>query len=222
MRDVVSSGRLTVIGDATRAVQDTDVSFVCVGTPSRVNGEQDQTAVLRVAEQIGVGLRDHDRFHVVVVRSTVRLGTVDGQLREILESTSGRRLRRRLRAVLPAGVFARRDLDSRLRQPAVHRNWNSVGAGRANVAGAVRPPSVRVHRDRARNRRSTQVRLQRVPRSQDHIRERDRADRAGDEHRLACRHGSRAPRHAIEHQRRHICAQVLRSAGRVCRRICVR
>ena len=91
MRDVVSSGRLTVSDDATRAVQDTDVSFVCVGTPSRVNGEQDQTAVLRVAEQIGLGLRDHDRFHVVVVRSTVRLGSVDGQLREILERASGRR-----------------------------------------------------------------------------------------------------------------------------------
>ncbi len=87
MRDVVSSGRLTVSDDAARAVQDTDVSFVCVGTPSRVNGEQDQTAVLRVAEQIGMGLRDHDRFHVVVVRSTVRLGSVDGQLREILESS---------------------------------------------------------------------------------------------------------------------------------------
>ena len=91
MRDVVSSGRLTVSDDATRAVHDTDVSFVCVGTPSRVNGEQDQTAVLRVAEQIGIGLRDHDRFHVVVVRSTVRLGSVDGQLREILERASGRR-----------------------------------------------------------------------------------------------------------------------------------
>lgn len=92
MAEVVAAGRLTVIADATRAVRATDVSFVCVGTPSmRGNGEQDQTAVLRVAEQIGVGLRDHDRFHVVVVRSTVRLGTVDGQLREILERTSGRR-----------------------------------------------------------------------------------------------------------------------------------
>ena len=92
MAAVVESGRLTVSGDATRVVRDTDVSFVCVGTPSlRNSGEQDQTAVLRVAEQIGVGLRDHAGFHVVVVRSTVRLGTVDGQLREILERTSGRR-----------------------------------------------------------------------------------------------------------------------------------
>jgi GDP-mannose 6-dehydrogenase len=91
MREVVSSGRLTVSDDAMRAVQATDISFVCVGTPSKVNGEQDQTAVLRVAEQIGAGLRDHAGFHVVVVRSTVRLGTVDGQLREILERVSGKR-----------------------------------------------------------------------------------------------------------------------------------
>jgi GDP-mannose 6-dehydrogenase len=44
-----------------------------------------------VAEQIGEGLVDHPGFHVVVIRSTVRLGTVDGRLREILERISGRR-----------------------------------------------------------------------------------------------------------------------------------
>ena len=92
------------------------------------NGEQDQTAVLRVAEQIGVGLRDHDRFHVVVVRSTVRLGTVDGQLREILERTSGRRCDVDFALCFQPEFSARRKLDSRLRQPAVHRGGNSLGA----------------------------------------------------------------------------------------------
>jgi GDP-mannose 6-dehydrogenase len=91
MSAVVSSGRLTVSSDAARAVSETQVSFVCVGTPSKPNGEQDQTAVMRVTEQIGAGLRETNNFHVVVVRSTVRLGTVDGQLREILERASGKR-----------------------------------------------------------------------------------------------------------------------------------
>jgi GDP-mannose 6-dehydrogenase len=91
MSEVVASGRLKVADDAASAVRETDVCFVCVGTPSKNNGEQDQTAILRVAEQIGLGLRDHAGFHVVVVRSTVRLGTVDGELREILERVSGRR-----------------------------------------------------------------------------------------------------------------------------------
>jgi GDP-mannose 6-dehydrogenase len=91
MSEVVASGRLTVADDAARAVTVTQVSFVCVGTPSKINGEQDQTAVLRVAEQIGAGLRETDDFHVVVIRSTVRLGTLDGQLREILERVSGKR-----------------------------------------------------------------------------------------------------------------------------------
>ena len=57
MSEVVTSGRLKVGADAALAVRESDVSFVCVGTPSKSNGEQDQTAVLRVAEQIGKHMR---------------------------------------------------------------------------------------------------------------------------------------------------------------------
>ena len=44
MRDVVDSGRVTVTNDAAQAVRDTELSFVCVGTPSAANGSQDLTA----------------------------------------------------------------------------------------------------------------------------------------------------------------------------------
>ena len=53
MRDVVDSGRVSVTQDARRAVEDTEVSFVCVGTPSAPNGSQDLGAITRLAEQIG-------------------------------------------------------------------------------------------------------------------------------------------------------------------------
>jgi GDP-mannose 6-dehydrogenase len=90
VRDVVDSGRVTVTQDAERAVLDTELSFVCVGTPSAGNGEQDLGALLRLTEQIGRALKAKRDFHTVVVRSTVLPGTLEGQIEPILERASGK------------------------------------------------------------------------------------------------------------------------------------
>ena len=52
-----ASGRLQVTNDAERAILDTDLSFVCVGTPSRANGSQSLDALRRLAEQAGKALK---------------------------------------------------------------------------------------------------------------------------------------------------------------------
>lgn len=91
VRDVAASGRVSVTNEVGRAIENTELSFVCVGTPSRVNGSQDLTAVERVCEQIGSALEHKAGYHVVVVRSTVTPGTVDEVLRPILENESGKR-----------------------------------------------------------------------------------------------------------------------------------
>lgn len=83
-------GRATVTSDAQTAVQGSDISFVCVGTPSLPNGNQDLTAIKRVCEQIGRSIRDKDSFHVVVIRSTVVPGTVENIITPILEKESGK------------------------------------------------------------------------------------------------------------------------------------
>jgi GDP-mannose 6-dehydrogenase len=91
MRDVVDSGRVSVTGDAMQAMLDTEVSFVCVGTPSAANGSQDLTAILRLSEQLGAALKVKREFHTIVIRSTVQPGTVEGKIEPILERVSGKK-----------------------------------------------------------------------------------------------------------------------------------
>src|SRR5207237_2185834 len=86
MANSVASGRVTVTDDASAAVNGSDISFVCVGTPSAPNGSQDQRALLRVTRSIGRALRDKAKPHLVAFRSTVVPGTVEDTLRPILES----------------------------------------------------------------------------------------------------------------------------------------
>jgi GDP-mannose 6-dehydrogenase len=90
MRTVVASGRVRVTEDAAQAVRDTEISFVCVGTPSSPNGGQDLSAVRRVMEAIGAALAAKSEHHTVVLRSTVQPGTIEQVVRPILEERSGR------------------------------------------------------------------------------------------------------------------------------------
>ncbi|MFW6145868.1 MAG: nucleotide sugar dehydrogenase [Planctomycetota bacterium] len=84
-----AAGRLSATTDAVAAVSATEVSLICVGTPSDDTGRPDLAAVVHVAGQIGRALADADAFHTVVIRSTVPPGTADLVERTIAE-TSGR------------------------------------------------------------------------------------------------------------------------------------
>jgi GDP-mannose 6-dehydrogenase len=88
---VVADGNITVTADVAEAVLGSDVSFVCVGTPSSSNGSQDLSAVKRVMTTIGDALRLKSGYHAVILRSTVQPGTVDNVVRPILEQQSGKR-----------------------------------------------------------------------------------------------------------------------------------
>lgn len=88
----VSAGSLRATTDVAEAIADCDVSFVSVGTPSAPNGSLFTGAVETVSEQIGAALRDRDRPHVVVYRSTLLPGTVEEALVPILTRAAGRPL----------------------------------------------------------------------------------------------------------------------------------
>lgn len=91
MEAVAASGRVRVTDDVREAVLESELSLICVGTPSAPNGSQDQSAILRLTKSLGAALRDKAAPHVFVYRSTLVPGTVEEVLRPLLEGQSGKR-----------------------------------------------------------------------------------------------------------------------------------
>src|SRR2546430_5301514 len=86
----VAAGRLSASTDAAVGVGWADLFLICVGTPSRGNGDIELKYVRRVCEQIGAALRVHPGAPVVVVRSTLLPGTMRELVIPTLEASSGR------------------------------------------------------------------------------------------------------------------------------------
>jgi GDP-mannose 6-dehydrogenase len=87
----VKAGRLRATADPREAIRGSEVSLVCVGTPSQANGNLDLKFVRRTCEEIGEALRDKGERHTVVIRSTILPGTMRGILIPTLEESSGRK-----------------------------------------------------------------------------------------------------------------------------------
>ena len=81
----VSNGNLKATTNVAEAIANTELSFICVGTPSLENGGLDLRYVKAVCEEIGTALKAKSTFHVVVARSTMLPGTMHGVVIPLLE-----------------------------------------------------------------------------------------------------------------------------------------
>jgi len=89
--EAVNTGQLRATDDTVQAIRDTELSFVCVGTPGQINGNLDLTHVRNVCEQIGHALKCKSTRHTVVIRSTILPGTMRRMVIPVLEENSGKK-----------------------------------------------------------------------------------------------------------------------------------
>ena len=87
----VKSGGLRATNDPGEAINATELSFVCVGTPSQANGNLDLRYIRRICEQIGEALKNKSTRHTVVIRSTILPGTMLNVVIPTLEEFSGKK-----------------------------------------------------------------------------------------------------------------------------------
>ena len=94
LQEMLDAGkaRLRVTSDYRQLVEQSDVSFIIVPTPSGSDGAFSNEYVLAVIEKLGAALRDKSSYHVVAITSTVMPGATGGVIRETLERVSGRRV----------------------------------------------------------------------------------------------------------------------------------
>ena len=165
--DASRSGRLRATGDPAQAIRETELSFVCVGTPSQANGNLDLRYIRRICEQIGEALKNKTARHTVVIRSTILPGTMHKIVIPILEESSGKK------AGVDFGVcnnpeFLREGSAVKDFQFAAQDGDRRVGSGQRRHAGdALRETRRALDPDGSRNCRDGQVCRQQLACAQD-------------------------------------------------------
>jgi GDP-mannose 6-dehydrogenase len=86
----VKEGRLRAVSGSREAILASEISLVCVGTPSKNNGSLDLKYIERVCREIGLTLEEKRSYHIVVFRSTMLPGTTEDIIIPLLEKASGK------------------------------------------------------------------------------------------------------------------------------------
>ncbi len=86
--------RITATTDYSKAIPQSDITFLCVGTPSLINGAIDLRFITESTQQIATILKTITRWHLLVVKSTVLPGTTQQIIFPLLEKYSGKKVGR--------------------------------------------------------------------------------------------------------------------------------
>ena len=91
LKTQVASKRLRATTDVQRAVAESDIALVAVGTPSGADGSVSVAGVEEVVRSIGESLRVARKGYHVVLRSTLLPGILEERLRPFLEKAAGQK-----------------------------------------------------------------------------------------------------------------------------------
>ena len=90
--EVVNKGLFHGSTDNISCIKKSDITFICVGTPSLADGSIDLGNVKEAATDIGRALAEMDSYHVVVAKSTITPSTTDSIILPILERESKKKV----------------------------------------------------------------------------------------------------------------------------------
>lgn len=91
IKQQVAKRRIRAFHSVSEAIRDTDISFVCVGTPSYDNGNINLDPITKLLQEIGEVIRKKNAFHIIVIRSTVYPGSIEEKFIPVLEKASGKK-----------------------------------------------------------------------------------------------------------------------------------
>lgn len=91
LEEMVSRGKLSATTDTEKAVAESDITFLAVGTPMNEDGSINLDYIKQAAEDAAHGIEDKDDYHVFVVKSTVVPTTTEEEIIPILEEASGKK-----------------------------------------------------------------------------------------------------------------------------------
>ncbi|MCP4473226.1 MAG: nucleotide sugar dehydrogenase [Gammaproteobacteria bacterium] len=92
LSEVVLNNQLEATDSADYAIENSDLSIVCVGTPSRSDGSMNSEFLERCCQRMGKGLAKKSSFHVFAFRSTIFPGWIRNKLAPIIEKYSGKKV----------------------------------------------------------------------------------------------------------------------------------
>ncbi len=90
INEAVEQDKLLATSDLSLAISQTDLSLICVGTPSQITGAIDLSFIYRVCQEVGEEIKNKSTFHTVVIRSTIIPGTIR-ECNKLIEEVSGKK-----------------------------------------------------------------------------------------------------------------------------------